>query len=52
MLESIKDAFEEENMQTQYSVLRYKIVLYFDKYEFAIDVDELAENDRTIDKKQ
>ena len=29
VLEPIKDAFEGENMQTQYSVLVYKIDLYF-----------------------
>ena len=29
VLESIKDAFEGQNMQTEYSVLAYKIDLYF-----------------------
>ena len=29
VLKSIKDAFEGENMQTQYSVLGYKIDLFF-----------------------
>ena len=29
VLESIKDAFEEENMQTQYYSLGYRIDLYF-----------------------
>ena len=48
VLESIKDAFEGENMQTQYSVLGYKIDLYFHEYKLAIKVDELGHNDRNI----
>ena len=31
VLKSIKDVFEEEDMQTQYSVLGYRIDLYFHK---------------------
>ena len=46
---SIKDAFEGENMQTQYTVLGYRIDLYFHKYKLAIEVDELGHNDRNID---
>ena len=49
MLESIKDPFEGENMQTQYSVLCYKIDLYFHEYKLAIAVDELGHNDENID---
>ena len=49
MLESIKDALEGENIQTQYSVLGYKIDLYFHKYKLTIEVDELGHNDRNID---
>ena len=49
VLQSIKDAFEEENMQTQYGVLGYKIDLYFHEYKLAIEVDELGHNDRNID---
>ena len=49
MLQSIKDAFEGENMQTQYSVLGYKIDLYFHEYKLAIEVDELGHNDGNID---
>ena len=45
----IKDAFEGENMQTQYTVLNYRIDLYFHKYKLAIEVDELGHNDRNID---
>ena len=43
------DAFEGENMQTQYSVLGYKIDLYFHDYELAIEVDEKGHKGRNID---
>ena len=36
-------------MQTQYSVLCYKIDLYFHEYKLAIEVDELGHNDKNID---
>ena len=49
VLESIKDAFERENMQTQYNVVGYKIELYFHEYKLEIEVDELGHNDRNID---
>ena len=45
VINSIKDAFEGEDMQTQYSVLRYRIELYFHKYNLAIEVDELGHAD-------
>ena len=46
---SITDAFEEENMQTQYSVSGYKIDLYFHDYKLAIEVDEKGHKHRNID---
>ena len=49
VINSIKDAFEGENMQSQYTVLNYRIDLYFHKYKFAIEIDELSHNDRNID---
>ena len=49
VLESIKYAFEGEDMQTQYTVIGYRIDLYFHEYKLAIEVDELGHNDRTID---
>ena len=49
VINSIKDAFEGENMQTQYTVLGYRIGLYFHKYKLAIEVDELGHNDRSAD---
>ena len=51
MFGSIKDPFEGHNMKTQYSVLGYKIDLYFHKYKLAIEVDELGHKDRDIDYK-
>ena len=46
VLKSIKDAFEGEDMQTQYSVLGYRIDLYFHKHKLATEVDELGHADR------
>ena len=37
-------------MQTQYSVLGYRIDLYFHKYKLAIQVDELGHADKNINK--
>ena len=48
VFKSIKDAFEGEDMQTQYSVLGYRIDIYFNKYKLAIEVDELGHADRNI----
>ena len=48
VLKSIKDAFEGEDMQTQYSFLAYRIALYFHKHKLAIEVDELGHADRNL----
>ena len=48
VLNSIKDAFEGGNMRTQYSVLGYKIDLYFHKHKLTIEVDELGHADRNL----
>ena len=48
VIESIKDAFEED-MQTQYIVLDYRIDLYFNEYKLAIEIDELGHNDGNTD---
>ena len=45
---AIKDAFEGENMQTQYSVLSCRIDLYFHKYKLSVEVDELGHTDKNI----
>ena len=49
VINSIKDAFDGENIQTQYTVLNYRIDLYFHEYKLEIEVDELGHNDRNID---
>ena len=51
VISAIKDAFEGENMQTQYTVLSYRIDLYFHEYKLAIEVDELGNADRSADNK-
>ena len=48
VLKSIKDAFDGEDMQTQYSVLGYRIDLYFHKHKLAIEVDELGHTDENL----
>ena len=48
LLKSIKDAFEGEDMKTQYIVIGYKIDLYFHKHKHAIEVDELGHADRNM----
>ena len=49
VLNSVKYVFEGENIQTQYTVIGYRIDPYFHKYKLAIEVDELDHNDRNID---
>ena len=49
VLKSVMDVFEGETMQTQYSVLGYRIDLYFYYYKLAIEVDEKGHKDRNID---
>ena len=44
----IKDAFEGENIQTQYSVFGYRIDLYFYKNKLATEVDDLGHADRNL----
>ena len=46
IIHSVKDTFQGENMQSQYSVLGYKIDLYFHEYKLAIEVDELEHTNR------
>ena len=42
------DIFEEENMQTQYSVLGYKIDLYFHDQKLAVKIDGKGHKDKNI----
>ena len=46
VLKPVKDTFEGEGMQTQYSVLGYRINLYFHKHKLTIESDELGHADR------
>ena len=48
IINSVKAAFEGENIQTQYSVLGYRIDLYFHEYKLATEVDELGHAGRNI----
>ena len=48
ILRSTKDAFEEEDIQTQYTVIGYRTDLYFYKHKLAIEVDEFGHADRNI----
>ena len=48
VLKSLKKAFEGEDMQTQYTIMGYRIDLYFHKHKLAIEVDELGHADRNL----
>ena len=49
MIKSIKNVFDGEDMQTRYSVLGYRIDLYFYEYKLAIEIDEFGHNDSNTD---
>ena len=49
VIESIRDTFKGEDIRIQYTVLGYRIDLYFYKYKLAIEIDELGHNDRNTD---
>ena len=49
-LDSIKNAFEGENIQTHYRVLGYEIDLYFYDYKLAVEIDEKDHQDRDISR--
>ena len=49
MIESITDTFKGEYVRIQYTVLGYRINLYFYEYKLAIEIDESDHNDRNID---
>ena len=48
VINSIKDAFEGEYIQTQYSPLDYRIDLNFHKHKLATEVDELGHANRNF----
>ena len=49
-LDSIKNAFEGENIQTPYRVLGYEIDIYFHDYKLAVEIDEKGHQDRDISR--
>ena len=50
VLKKIKSSFEGENMQTQYSVLGYRVDLYIHGLIiYSIEIDENGHSDRNID---
>ena len=51
IINSIKNAFKGESIQTQYSVLGYRIGIYFHKHKLAIQGDESGHADRNLSKK-
>ena len=44
----MKSSFEGDDMQTQYSLLGYRIDLCFHDYKLAIEIDENGHNERNI----
>ena len=49
MIKSIRDTFKGEDIRIQYTVLSYRIDLYFYEHKLAIEIDELGHNDRNTD---
>ena len=47
--QTIKEVFEDENFQTEYSISDFRVDLYFQIYKLAIEVDEFDHSDRDID---
>ena len=45
VLTKIKSSFQGENMQTQYSVLRYRTDLYSHDYKPSVLIDKNSHND-------
>ena len=49
-LDSIKNAFEGENIQTHYRVLGYETDIHFHDYKLAAEIDEKDHQDRDISR--
>ena len=47
-LDSIKNPFKGENIQTHCRVLGYEIDIYFHDYKLAAEIDEFNNEDRDI----
>ena len=50
-LDSIKNAFEGEDIQTHYRDLEYEIDIYFHDYKLAVEIDEKDHQGRDISRK-
>ena len=49
VIKSMIDAFKGEDIRIQYTVLGYRIDLYFYEQKLAIEIDELGHNDSNTD---
>ena len=49
VLTKILNSFKKRNMQTEYSVLGYRVNLYSHDYKLAIEIDENYHSNRNID---
>ena len=49
-LESLRDTFEGENIQTHYKVFGHEIDLYSYDYKIAVEIDEKDHQDRDISR--
>ena len=49
-LDSIKNAFEGENIKTHYRALGYENYIYFHDYKVAVEIDEKDHQDRDISR--
>ena len=49
VIKPIIDAFKVEDIRIQYTVLGYRIDIYFYEYKLAVEIDELGHNDRNTD---
>ena len=49
VIESVRGTFKGEDIRIQYTVLGYRIDLYFYEHKLAIEIDELGHNDRNTD---
>ena len=52
MLTKKKNSFEGENIKRQYSVLGYRIHLYFYYYKLPIEIDKNVHSDKKDEKQK
>ena len=49
VIKSIKKVLERENIKTQYSILGYRVDLYFQDYKLVTEMDEHDHCNRNVD---